>query len=140
MQKSFRSKVEKKNIIKNIIFKDITWESGLKDYVTNSKVILCPSLWSENIAGALIKSFIFNGVVALIPFKYSFANDLPDNIYYKLDVNNFNNSIKGLMELICNDNLRANLKKDSQKWANAYLKENKFLVKKLAYVINNKNF
>ena len=108
--------------------------------MTNSKVILCPSLWSEPSAGALIKSFIFNGVVALIPSKYSFVNDLPDNIYYKLDVNNFNKSIKGLMELICNDNLRANLKKNSQKWANVYLKENKFLVKKLAYIINNKIF
>ena len=139
-KKVLGQKLKEKNIIKNIIFKDITWESGLKDYVTNSKVILCPSLWSEPSAGALIKSFIFNGVVALIPSKYSFVNDLPDNIYYKLDVNNFNKSIKGLMELICNDNLRANLKKDSQKWANVYLKENKFLVKKLAYIINNKIF
>jgi hypothetical protein len=135
-KKVLGQKLNERNI-RNVIFKDITWENGLKDYVTNSKAVLCPSLWSEPIAGALIKSFIFNGVVALVPSKYSFANDLPSNIYCKLDVDSFNKTIKVLTELIGNNNLRANLKRESQKWVNAYLEENKFLVKKLAYIVNN---
>jgi len=135
-KKIISNKLEKK-CVKNILFKDITWENGLKEYVINSKIILCPSLWSAPIEGTLIKSFIFNGVVALVPSKYSFVNDLPSSIYCKLDVDNSVKTVKVLTELICNNNLRANLKRESQKWVNVYLEKNKYLVKKLDYIVNN---
>ena len=121
--------------IKNVKFMDISWESGLKEYIMNSKVVLCPSLWSASIEGALIKSFIFNGVVALVPTKYAFANDLPESIYCKLDVNCFDKTTKKLKELIENEIYRKNLQKNAKNWVELFLNDNQPLVKKLKYVV-----
>jgi hypothetical protein len=126
-----------KNDLKNVTFLDINWEGGLKRYVINSKVVLCPSLWSAPIEGALIKSFIFNGVVAIVPTKYSFANDLPESIYCKLDVNSFDKTTKRLKELIENEMYRNNLRENAQNWVESFLNDNQPIVKKLKYVVTN---
>jgi len=126
-----------KNDLKNVIFLDINWESGLKEYVINSKVILCPSLWSAPIEGALIKSFIFNGVVALVPAKYSFTNDLPESIYCKLDTNCFDETTKKLKELIENEPYRNNLRQNAQNWVELFLNNNRHIVDKLKNVVTN---
>lgn len=123
--------------INNVKFVDISWESGLREYLMNSKAVLCPSLWSASIEGALIKSFIFNGVVALLPTKYSFANDLPESIYCKLDVNCFEETTKKLRELIENDAYRDNLQKNAQNWVEFFLNDNKPLVNKLKKIVTN---
>lgn len=133
-KKILGNKLEEKDA-KNILFEGIRWESGLKEYVISSKVILCPSLWSAPIEAALIKSFIFNGVVASVPSKYSFVSDLPKNIYCKLNNSDLNETINVLMELIDNNKLKSNLRRESQKWVNAYLNENKSMVKKLKMVL-----
>lgn len=122
--------------IKNVKFLDINWENELKEYVINSKVVLCPSLWSAPIEGALIKSFIFNGVVALAHVKYSFVNDLPESIYCKLNTNNFNETIKILKNLIENDVYRNNLQENAQKWVKIFLDDNRTIVKKLSNILH----
>jgi hypothetical protein len=137
-KKIISNKLEKK-CVKNILFKDITWENGLKEYVINSKIILCPSLWSAPIEGALIKSFIFNGTVATMTSRYSFINNLPDNICCKLNSNNFNETIKVLTELVKNKKLRDNFKKESKKWIKIYLNENKSLIKKIEQCLQDGN-
>ena len=126
-----------KKDLKNVTFIDINWESGLKKYVINSKVVLCPSLWSAPIEGALVKSFIFNGVVALVPTKYSFASDLPESIYCKLDVNCFDKTTERLEELIENEMYRNNLREDAQNWVESFLNDNQPIVKKLKYIVTN---
>lgn len=126
-----------KNDLKNVTFLDINWERGLKEYIINSKVILCPSLWSAPIEGALIKSFIFNGVVALVPAKYSFTNDLPESIYCKLDINCFDETTKKLKELIENEPYRNNLRKNAQNWVELFLDDNRSIVNKLKNAVTN---
>jgi len=126
-----------KNDLKNVTFSAINWENGLKEHIINSKVILCPSLWSAPIEGALIKSFIFNGIVALAPTEYSFTNDLPKNIYCKLDINNFDKTTKRLKELIENDIYRNDLRENAQNWLELFLNDNKPLVNKLKNVVTN---
>lgn len=123
------------NDLLNVKFLDITWESGLKEYVMNSKVVLCPSLWSAPIEGALIKSFIFNGVVALVPASYSFVNDLPESIYCKLNVNDLNETTKILIELIENEMYRNDLRESAHNWVEVFLNDNRTIVKKLNNII-----
>jgi len=135
-KKIIGNKILKKDL-KNVTFLDINWEGGLKKYVINSKVVLCPSLWSAPIEGALIKSFIFNGVVALVPTKYSFASDLPESIYCKLDVNCLDKTTKRLKELIENEMYRNDLRENAQNWVELFLNDNQPIVKKLKYVITN---
>ena len=123
--------------IKNVRFLDINWESGLKEYVMNSKVVLCPSLWSAPIEGALIKSITFNGVIALVPTSYSFANDLPESIYCKLNINDLNETTAILTELIENDVYRNNLRENAQNWGKVFLNDNRTIVIKLNDIITH---
>lgn len=138
-KKIIGNKILKKDL-KNVAFLDINWETGLKEYIINSKVVLCPSLWSAPIEGALIKSFIFNGVVALVPTKYSFTNDLPESIYCKLDVNSFDKTTKRLSGLIENEMYRNNLRENAQNWVELFLNNNQSIVKKLKYVVTNETY
>ncbi|WP_406656573.1 hypothetical protein V7O62_12035 [Methanolobus sp. ZRKC2] len=119
------------NGLENVTFLDMRWETGLKEYITNSKVILCPSLWSASIEGAVIKSFIFNGVVALVPAKYSFANDLPESIYCKLDDNSLDRAAEKLKELIENEVYRNCVQTNAQNWIYSFLDDNKHIIEKL---------
>lgn len=69
---------------KNLICKSMTWNRGLKDVVINAKLVLCPSLWSAPIEGALLKSIHYNGNVGIVRTEYGFGNDIPDTALLKL--------------------------------------------------------
>ena len=106
----------------------------------NSKVILCPSLWSAPIEGSLIKSFIFNGVVAAVPSKFSFANDLPEDIYCKLDDSSLERTADKLKELIENEKYRNLLQINAQNWVYSFLSDNKHVINKLKNVIQKEPY
>ena len=101
---------------KNIVFDECSWATGLKHYVINSRLVLCPSIWSASIEGALLKSIAFNGNVAVFDSKYGFQNDIPDDVLLRLnyDLDISADSIRSFM----NDNLDYSIK--SKKWLNKY--------------------
>ncbi|MDN0084261.1 hypothetical protein QU487_16090 [Crenobacter sp. SG2305] len=68
----------------NCTFVECSWESGLKEAVIKSKLTLVPSLWSAPIEGALIKSIAFAKKVVAVESKYSYTNEIPDSIVYKI--------------------------------------------------------
>jgi len=74
-------------IPENVNFVPMTWENGLREKVINAKVVLCPSQWSAPIEGALVKSLLFNGNVAIYETKYGYAGELPDWLITKLGSN-----------------------------------------------------
>jgi len=60
------------NLPKNIYCFKMTWETGLKEFVVNAKLVVNPSLWSAPIEGALIKSAEHNDNVATVISKFGF--------------------------------------------------------------------
>ena len=68
----------------NLVLKNVTWESGLASIVRQAGLVICPSLWSAPIEGALIKSLFHNGKVAVVDTKFSFAQELPEDVALKL--------------------------------------------------------
>lgn len=63
------------NFPNNIFCIKTTWETGLKEYVKNAKLVINPSLWSAPIEGALIKSAMHNDNVATVLSKYGFESE-----------------------------------------------------------------
>jgi len=59
----------------NIDCMDITWDTGLKEYVRCADLVINPSLWSAPIEGALVKSASYNKVVATVQSKYGFESE-----------------------------------------------------------------
>ena len=56
-------------IPKNCSFASMSWETGLKELISESEYVICPSLWSAPIEGALIK-VSFLGIKCWSSTKY----------------------------------------------------------------------
>ncbi|WP_062271209.1 hypothetical protein [Endozoicomonas arenosclerae] len=66
--------------LKNLEFKECTWETGLREAVYNSRITINPSLWSAPIEGALLKSLYYGNVVATVKSKYGFESEINENV------------------------------------------------------------
>jgi len=104
----------------NIVFKQMTWESGLKNEICSCGLVLCPSLWSAPIEGALIKSLLFNGNVAVVNTDYSFASQIPDDTVLKLN-ENIDQSAEKIHKFFMD---KHDFSKTSKKWVDQFLAEN----------------
>lgn len=78
------SKINMPSIPKNLICENMRWDTGLKEKVQSAKIVFTPSLWSYTPEAASLKSFYFNGVVAMIDSDYGFNNEIPGHAYIKL--------------------------------------------------------
>ncbi len=107
------------DIPNNVEFKHITWETGLKENVINCKLVLCPSLWTATIEGALVKSILYNGNVAVYNTKYGFQSEFPENCLLRLndDYDDSSNKIKHFIK----NNHTYSIK--SKEWIIKYLNE-----------------
>ena len=69
---------------RNIEFKPMTWETGLKQHVIASRFVLVPSLWSSPIEGALVKSLCLAKNVVIVDVPTAFSAELPAGLALKL--------------------------------------------------------
>lgn len=69
----------------NMLCHDIRWSSGLDQLVMGCRLVMCPSLWSAPVEGALMKSLYYNGNVAVVSGNYSFEGELPSEIVLRLN-------------------------------------------------------
>jgi hypothetical protein len=113
--------VENFRDLDNVDFISTTWDTGLKEILINSKVVINPSLWSAPVEGALLKSIKYNGCVAVVPAEFSFQKELPNDVVQKLSFE-ISNSVPVLNNLADSEAERAVYKENSMKWFKAYLK------------------
>lgn len=73
------------NIPNHVKFLDISWDSGLKEIVEGARLVLCLSMWSSPIEGALVKSIYYNGNVAVMDNQFGFNTEIPNNVVIKLN-------------------------------------------------------
>lgn len=73
------------NIPKNIIYKIMNWETGLKDLIETSYLTICPSLWSAANEAALIKSILIAPKVAVVDLEFGFNREISNDLITKLD-------------------------------------------------------
>lgn len=55
----------------NVVSKSISWDKGLIEVILKSKIVLCPSIWSAPVEGAVIKTMMLMVPVAIHINKYS---------------------------------------------------------------------
>ena len=87
---SFLIPFEKGNLtcnLPNVSFINCKWSTGLKNYVINAKLVMCPSIWSSPVEGALLKSIAYNGNVAVYDNEFGFQNDIDSNVLLRLNSN-----------------------------------------------------
>lgn len=74
-----------KDLPENIVFRAMSWESGLAAEVAAARITCVPSLWSATIEGALVKSIIFGRATARVRTAAAFGEELPDGLVLNLD-------------------------------------------------------
>jgi len=70
--------------LSNVIHEPMWWDSGLSDATKSARLVLCPSLWSAPVEGALLKSMAVNGLVGVIEGNYRFCSEIPRDLLLRL--------------------------------------------------------
>ncbi len=104
----------------NVRFEDVTWSSGLQESVAQSKVVLCPSLWSAPVEAAVVKSCLLGKPVGLIASEYSFANEIPEDCFVRLSGEPSADATI-LERMVTNDAKLARIAAAGRKWAAGYI-------------------
>jgi len=68
----------------NTFFIPMTWTSGLREYVQNSIITFCPSIWSAPIEGSVVKTLKMGVAIGLFDAEYSFSKEIPNEVAFKL--------------------------------------------------------
>jgi len=108
---------------KNIIFEKKTWNNGLQEKIYETKIILCPSFWSANFEGSVLKTMLMGKCCAVIRNKMSFSDEVPNNSIIKL-TGNIKYDSKYLEEKLNNKQVLEKIGKNARSWALNYLKNN----------------
>ena len=69
----------------NCTFREMNWDSGLKDCAMKARIVLVPSLNSPPVESAFVKSLIYCSAVAVVNIETSFSAELNNQIIIKLD-------------------------------------------------------
>lgn len=68
----------------NVIFRSLSWDSGLAEQVQATPLCLVPSLWTAPIEGALVKSIAHAPATAVVSAPYALGEELPDGLVLRL--------------------------------------------------------
>jgi glycosyltransferase involved in cell wall biosynthesis len=69
----------------NLHFRRLSWSEGLAEAVATADLVLCPSIWSATVEGAVLKSLAHNGLVMVTTHDSSFGSELPADARLALD-------------------------------------------------------
>lgn len=64
------------NVADNVLFYPSEWTSGLSDLVCSADAVLCPSLWSAPVEGALLKSLLYGKRVYCVKTENGYSQEL----------------------------------------------------------------
>jgi hypothetical protein len=106
---------------KNLFTKSINWRSGLDKEISKSKIVLCPSIWSASVEGAILKSMRLKVPVAIHVNLFSASNTLiPKNCFIPLS-GDLIKDIEILETIVKNNELLAVTSEAAFKWVNQYI-------------------
>ena len=99
------------------------WNNGLQEIIYETKIILCPSFWSANFEGSVLKTMLMGKCCAIIENINSFSIDIPNNAIVKLSGNYIKDS-NLLKEKLKNISEIERIGKNARFWALKYIKDN----------------
>lgn len=106
---------------KNIVSKPLSWDKGLKEVISKSKISLCPSIWSAPVEGAIIKTMLLKVPVAIHVNEYSASNTLlPKDSFIPL-TGVLHEDLNTLENYLNNDEKLFNVSVRAFEWVNDYV-------------------
>jgi hypothetical protein len=97
----FESEFQEK--LKNVDFIKMNWTTGLKSHILNSKLTLCPSIWSAPIEGSVLKTLNLGIALGVFDAEYSFGQEISNDSVLKLTGNVFSD-VELIRQFISSEN------------------------------------
>ncbi|MFZ9747064.1 MAG: hypothetical protein ACO3G4_10580 [Opitutaceae bacterium] len=104
----------------NLQFRRLSWSEDLADAVATADLVLCPSIWSATVEGAVLKSLAHNGLVMLLPHESSFASELPADARLSLDPADLAGTAARLRAVQADPALAARIRTQALRYAEEY--------------------
>jgi len=104
----------------NVKYLPCTWDTGLDEALTKCKIILCPSIWTQPVEAAVIKSMLIGRPVGLIVSEYNFTCEIPDECYVALSGDAVDDA-EILKSLLTNTQKMNAVGEKGKQWASKYI-------------------
>jgi len=118
----------------NVTFKACRWDSGLREALLAARVALNLSIWSASIEGALVKSMLYTGCVAVNTPSHSFALEIPDYNVIKLCSQKPDEGAKILTNVLENGHLFETIRNNGRTWATSFVKKSRAISRIVRHV------
>ncbi len=107
----------------NVKFASMSWDDGLKKAVIAAKVVLCPSLWSAPIEGALLKSWAWNGAVVAMEQFAHFIQEVPRDAWIAVNSEDWSASTENLERILSDERSLLAIKEKGQAYVEICISE-----------------
>jgi hypothetical protein len=121
----------------NLIFKQMSWASGLSDYVRSADIVLCPSSWSAPIEGAVLKSLAHNGLVGLYIHETSFAAEIPEKAKVSIDPHDLDATVARLRRLISHPDEADAIRVEARSYIQTYEAKSRFMLRAIRRICSS---
>jgi len=119
----------------NLLFRPSSWDQGLQNLVTNADLVICPSAWSAAVEGAILKSLVHNGLVAVFPHESSYASEIPIEARLEINPLDWAGTVEGLQSVLRNPQI-AKLKRDAaRRYVTNYINLNHSILEKIISIV-----
>jgi hypothetical protein len=122
----------------NLLFRRLSWSEGLAEAVTTADLVLCPSIWSATVEGAVLKSLAHNGLVMLLPHDSAFAFELPADARLALDPADLPGTAARVRAVHADASQSLNIRTQARRYAEDYAGRCRGMLRAIAEVCRNR--
>ena len=115
----------------NVSFHRMIWGKGLAEAVASADLVLCPSVWSAPVEGAILKSLSHNGLVGLIPDSTSFASNIPPAARVDINPADLSVTVELIKSILSNPAAQITIRAAARRYMKDYCDRNQGFLQKL---------
>lgn len=121
----------------NVSFRRLFWDDGLAEAVAAADLVICPSVWSAPVEGAVLKSLSHNGLVGLIPDSTAFAGDIPFSARLDLDPADWEATSDRIRAMLADPARQASIRAEAARYIQDYRAANDGMLYRLYAAISS---
>lgn len=121
----------------NLIFRQMNWSSGLSKCIVDADFVICPSMWTATVEGAILKSLAHNGMVILYPSQDSFASEVPASARIEFNPSNLSQTAAQMYAIFQNPSLAEIQRMAARDYITGYLNRSRGMLSHIIDILSD---